>query len=89
LLPASSRREKSASNVENLSKKLDEIVNRRDLLEKMIPEKPEQKGAVAAVGIARLSIDVYSEPLKLAERLKNAERYLRRKQIAEMNFHGE
>ena len=35
------------------------------------------------MGLARLSIGVYGEPLKLAERLKNAERYLRRKQIAQ------
>ena len=82
-MPASSRKEKPASNVENLSKKLDEIIQRLDLLEKMIIENPEYRGAAAAVGIARLSIGAYGEPLKLAERLKNAERYLRRKQIAQ------
>jgi ribosomal protein S19E (S16A) len=83
VLSASSRKEKPASNVENLSKKLDEIINRLDLLEKMILENPENRGAAAAVGIARLSIGVYGEPLKLAERLKNAEHYLRRKAIAQ------
>jgi len=82
-LPASSRKEKPASNVENLSKKLDEIINRFDLLEKMILENPEHRGVAAAVGLARLSIGVYGEPLKLAERLKNAENYLRRKQISQ------
>ena len=83
MLPASSRKEKPASNVENLTKKLDEIIQRLDLLEKMIIENPEYRGAAAAVGIARLSIGAYGEPLKLAERFKNAERYLRRKQIAQ------
>jgi ribosomal protein S19E (S16A) len=83
VLSASSRKEKPASNVENLSKKLDEIINRLDLLEKMILENPENRGAAAAVGIARLSIGVYGEPLKLAERLKNAEHYLRLKAIAQ------
>ena len=83
MLPASSRKEKPVSNVENLSKKLDEIISRLDLLEKMILENPENRGAAAAVGLARLSIGVYGEPLKLAERLKNAERYLRRKPIAQ------
>jgi hypothetical protein len=82
VLSASSRKEKPASNVENLSKKLDEIINRLDLLEKMILENPENRGAAAAVGLARLSIGVYGEPLKLAERLKNAEHYLRLKAIA-------
>jgi ribosomal protein S19E (S16A) len=37
----------------------------------------------AAVGLAKFGLGVYGEPLKLAERLKNAERYLRRKQIAQ------
>jgi ribosomal protein S19E (S16A) len=83
VLPASSRKEKPGSNVENLSKKLDEIISRLDLLEKMFLENPENRGAAAAVGLARFSIGVYGEPLKLAERLKNAERYLRRKQIAQ------
>ncbi len=86
MLPASSQKEKSASNVENLGKKLDEIINRLDLLEKIILENPEYHGAAAAVGLARLSIGVYGEPLKLAERLKNAERYLRQKQIAQDEF---
>jgi hypothetical protein len=82
-LSASSRKEKPVSNVENLSKKLDEIIQRLDLLEKMILENPEHRGAAAAVGLSRLSIGAYGEPLKLAERLKNAERYLRRKPIAQ------
>ena len=83
MLSASNRKEKPVSNVENLSKKLDDIISRLDLLEKMILENPENRGAAAAVGLARLSIGVYGEPLKLAERLKNAERYLRRKPIAQ------
>ena len=82
MLSASSRKEKPVSNVENLSKKLDEIINRLDLLEKMILENPENRGAAAVMGLARLSIGVYGEPLKLAERLKNAEHYLRLKAIA-------
>ena len=64
--------------MENLSKKLNEIISRLDIL-----ENPENRGAAAAVGLARLSIGVYGEPLKLAERLKNAEKYLRRKPIAQ------
>ena len=82
-MPASSRKEKPASNVENLSKKLDEIIQRLDLLEKLIIENPEYKGVATALGIARFGIGVYGEPLKLAECLKNAESYLRRKQIAQ------
>ena len=83
MLPASSRKEKPGSNVENLSKKLDEIISRLDLLEKMIVENPENRGVATAVGLAKFGLGVYGEPLKLAERLKNAERYLRRKPIAQ------
>ena len=82
-MPTSSRKEKNVSNVENLSKKLDEIISRLDLLEKMILENPENRGMAAAVRIAKLGLGVYGEPLKLAESLKNAENYLRRKQIAQ------
>ena len=82
-MPASSRKEKNVSNVENLSKKLDEIISRLDLLEKMILENPENRGVAAALRIAKLGLGVYGEPLKLAERLKNAENYLRQKQIAQ------
>ena len=83
MLPASRRKEKPVSNVENLSKKLDEIISRLDLLEKMIVENPENRGVATAVGLAKFGLGVYGEPLKLAERLKNAERYLRRKPIAQ------
>ena len=69
--------------MENLSKKLDEIISRLDLLEKMILENPESRGVAAAVGIAKFGLGVYGEPLKLAERLKTAERYLRWKLIAQ------
>ncbi len=82
-MSASSRKEKSDSSVENLSKKLDEIINRLDLLEKMILENPENRAAAAAVGLAKVGLGVYGEPLKLAERLKNAETYLRWKPIAQ------
>jgi hypothetical protein len=82
-LPDLSRKEKPTSDVENLSKKLDEIIQRLDLLEKLILENPEYKGVAVALGLARFGIGVYGEPLKLAERLKNAETYLRQKSIAQ------
>jgi hypothetical protein len=78
-----SGKKKPASDVENLSKKLDAILQRLDLLEKLIVENPEYQGVAAALGIARFGIGVYGEPLKVAERLKNAETYLRQKSIAQ------
>jgi hypothetical protein len=41
-----SRTKDSASNAEELSKKLDQIIHRLDLLEKLIAEKPEYEGVV-------------------------------------------
>ena len=82
-MPTSSHKEKPDFTVENLSKKLDEIIRRLDLLERIILENPENKGAAVAVGLARFSLGVYGEPLKLAERLMNAEKYLRRKAISQ------
>jgi hypothetical protein len=78
-----SRKEKPASNAEELSKKLDQIIRRLDLLEKLILEKPEYEGVAAALGLTRLGIGIYGEPLKIAARLKNAENYLRQKPIAQ------
>lgn len=78
-----SRKEDSTSNAEELSKKLDQIIHRLDLLEKLIAEKPEYEGVVAALGLTRLGIGMYGEPLKIASRLKNAEKYLRQKLIAQ------
>jgi hypothetical protein len=77
-----SRKEK-AYNSEELSKKLDQIINRLDLLEKLILEKPEYQGVAAALGLARVGIGMYGEPLKIAARLKNADKYLRQKSIAQ------
>jgi hypothetical protein len=78
-----SRTEDSTSNAEELSKKLDQIIRRLDLLEKLIAEKPEYEGVAAALGLTRLGIGMYGEPLKIASRLKNAEKYLRQKPIAQ------
>ena len=76
-------RKDSTPYAEELSKKLDQIIHRLDLLEKLILEKPEYEGVVAALGLTRLGIGIYGEPLKIATRLKNAEKYLRQKPIAQ------
>jgi hypothetical protein len=73
----------STSDAEELSKKLDQILHRLDLLEKLILEKPEYEGLAAALGLTKLGIGMYGEPLKIAARLKDAERYLRQKPIAQ------
>jgi len=76
-------RKDSTPYAAELSKKLDQIIHRLDLLEKLILDKPEYEGLAAALGLARLGIGMYGEPLKIVTRLKNAEKYLRQKPIAQ------
>lgn len=78
-----SKKENAGSNIEELGKKLDQIIRRLDLLEELILEKPEYEGLVASLKLTKLGIGMYGEPLKIASRLKNAERYLREKTIAQ------
>jgi len=75
--------EKTPSSAEELSKKLDQIISRLDLLEKLILEKPEYEGLAAALQLTRVGIGMYGEPLKVASRLKSAEKYIHQKTIAQ------
>ena len=79
----SSNNKDSEGNVEDLSKKLDQILQRLDMLEDLILEKPEFEGLTAALRLTRMGIGMYGEPLKIAARLKNAEIYLKRNLIAQ------
>ena len=73
----------SRFGAEGLSKKLDQIIQRLDLLEKLILEKPEYADLAASLQLTKVGIGLYGEPLKIASRLKAAQDYLRQKPIAQ------
>jgi hypothetical protein len=76
------RKEKANPKTKDIAEKLDQIIRRLDLLEELILEKPEYEGLAASLRLTRLGVGMYGEPLKIASRLKNAEKYLRQKPIA-------
>lgn len=78
-----SEKENVPSSTEDLSRKLDQIIQRLDFLEKLILDKPEYSDLAASLQLTRVGIGLYGEPLKIASRLKAAQDYLRQKPIAQ------
>jgi len=78
-----SGKENSRSVVEELSRKLDQIIQRLDFLEKLILEKPEYADLAAGLQLTKVGIGLYGEPLKIASRLKTAQDYIRQRPIAQ------
>ena len=73
----------SENSLEELSKKLDQVLNRLSLLEDLITERPELEGLTAALRLTRVGVGMYGEPLKIAARLKEAQTLLQQKTVAQ------
>lgn len=69
--------------IAELSKKLDLILRRLDALEGLIVEKPEYEGLLQSLRLTKFGVGLYDEPLKIATRLRKAERVIAKREVTQ------
>jgi len=71
----------SDNQLEEIIRKLDSVLQRLEILEKIILEKPEYADLASSLRLLGFGVKAYGEPLKILSRLKSAEKYLRHSRI--------
>ena len=69
-------------SLEEVSRKLDLIMSKLNLLEEIVLEDPKYADSIGSIRLIRMFLGLYDEPLKILSRLKIAESYVKRDFIA-------
>lgn len=69
-------------SLEEISRKLDMVMNKLNLLEQIVLEDPKYADSIGSIRLIRMFLSLYDEPLKVLSRLKIAESYTKRDFIA-------